>query len=181
MPLPLKIVATPHAHDAQIVLIDDLLRKPSIYGPASRLLGEAFTNYVDNLPQRLCIGERAAALAKYGDKPVGTIVYNQSPEDPSTTFLELIVTREKYRRRKVGTRLLQLVEAETALHGATQLQTLAPQRMPGLQNLLAGNGFYFSRMKEGEGLFLRYKKDLKRKDDQQKTGLPPESLQKHFS
>lgn len=83
MPLPLKIVATPHAHDAQIVLIDDLLRKPSIYGPASRLLGKAFTNYVDNLPQRLCIGERAAALAKYGDKPVGTIVYNQSPEDPN--------------------------------------------------------------------------------------------------
>jgi hypothetical protein len=60
MSLPLKIVATPHAHDAQIVLIDDLLRKPSIYGPASRLLGEAFTNYVDNLPQRLRIGERAA-------------------------------------------------------------------------------------------------------------------------
>ena len=83
MPLPLKIVATPHAHDAQIVLIDDLLRKPSIYGPASRLLGKAFTNYVDNLPQRLCIGERAVALAKYGDKPVGTIVYNQSPEDPN--------------------------------------------------------------------------------------------------
>ena len=100
MPLPLKIVATPHAHDAQIVLIDDLLRKPSIYGPASRLLGKAFTNYVDNLPQRLCIGERAAALAKYGDKSVGTIVYNQSPEDPSTAFLELIATREKYRPPK---------------------------------------------------------------------------------
>ncbi|RKV93002.1 MAG: hypothetical protein D8G53_13490 [Candidatus Saccharimonas sp.] len=50
-------MATPHAHDARIVLIDDLLRKPSIYGPASRLLGEAFTNYVDNLPQRLRIGE----------------------------------------------------------------------------------------------------------------------------
>ncbi|MBB1559103.1 GNAT family N-acetyltransferase [Candidatus Saccharibacteria bacterium] len=92
------------------------------------------------------------------------------------TNLELIVVREKYRRRKVGTQLLQLVEAEAALRGATQLQTLAPQRMPGLQNLLAGNGFYFSRMKEGEVLFLRYKKDLKRKDDQQKTGLPPESL-----
>ena len=100
MPLPLKIVATPHAHDAQIVLIDDLLRKPSIYGPASRLLGKAVTNYVDNLPQRLCIGERAAALAKYGDKSVGTIVYNQSPEDPSTAFLELIATREKYRPPK---------------------------------------------------------------------------------
>ena len=131
MSLPLKIVATPHAHDAQIVLIDDLLRKPSIYGPASRLLGEAFTNYVDNLPQRLRIGERAAALAKYGDKPVGTIVYNQNPKDPNTTFLELIATREKYRRQKVGTRLLQLVETETALRGATQLQTLAPQKMPG--------------------------------------------------
>ena len=156
MPLPLKIVATPHAHDAQIVLIDDLLRKPSIYGPASRLLGEAFTNYVDNLPQRLRIGERAAALAKYGDKPVGTIVYNQSPEDPSTTFLELIVTREKYRRRKVGTRLLQLVEAETALHGAAQLQASVPQEMTDLQWLLAKNGFAFTEVVKNENvLFLR--------------------------
>jgi hypothetical protein len=33
-------------------------------------------------------------------------------------------------------------------------------------------------MKESEGgvLFLRYKKGLKEKDNQQKTGLPPESL-----
>ncbi|RYC75271.1 hypothetical protein G112A_00101 [Candidatus Nanosynsacchari sp. TM7_G1_3_12Alb] len=133
------------------------------------------------------MGECAAALARYIDessntiKPVGTIIYSQDSNDPKIANLELIVVREKYRRRKVGTQLLQLVEAETALRGATQLQTLAPQRMPGLQNLLAGNGFYFSRMKEGEVLFLRYKKDLKRKDDQQKTGLPPESLQKHFS
>ena len=128
------------------------------------------------------MGEYAAALARYIDessntiKPVGTIIYSQDSNDPKIANLELIVVREKYRRRKVGTQLLQLVEAETALRGATQLQTLAPQRMPGLQNLLAGNGFYFSRMKEGEVLFLRYKKDLKRKDDQQKTGLPPESL-----
>ena len=142
-----------------------------------------------DLTQRLYLGECAAALARYIDessntiKPVGIIVYNQSPKDPSLAFLELVVTREKYRRRKVGTRLLQLVETETALHGATQLQTLAPQRMPGLQNLLAGNGFYFSRMEESEGgvLFLLYKKDLKEKDNKQKTGLPPESLQKHFS
>jgi len=50
--------------------------------------------------------------------------------------------------------------------------------MPGLQNFLAKNGFYYSRMEESEGgvLFLRYKKDLKEKDNQQKTGLPPESL-----
>lgn len=128
------------------------------------------------------MGECAAALARYIDessntiKPVGTIIYSQDSNDPKIANLELIVVREKYRRRKVGTQLLQLVEAETALRGATQLQTLAPQRMPGLQNLLAGNGFYFSRMKEGEVLFLRYKKDLKRKDGQQKTGLPPESL-----
>ena len=135
-----------------------------------------------DLTQRLYLGECAAALARYSDensntiKPVGIIVYNQSPKDPSLAFLELIATREKYRRRKVGTRLLQLVETGTALHGAAQLQTLAPQRMPGLQNLLAKNGFYFSCMKEDGGLFLRYKKDLKEKDNQQKTGLPPESL-----
>lgn len=106
-----------------------------------------------DLTQRLYLGECAAALARYIDessntiKPVGIIVYNQSPKDPSLAFLELVVTREKYRRRKVGTRLLQLVETETALHGATQLQTLAPQKMPGLQSLLAKNGFYFSCMK----------------------------------
>ena len=76
---------------------------------------------------------------------------------------------------------MKIVEKEARLFGAIQLQTQAPQKMPGLQNLLAGNGFYFSCMKEDGGLFLRYKKDLKRKDDQQKTGLPPESLQKHFS
>lgn len=135
-----------------------------------------------DLTQRLYLGECAAALARYIDessntiKPVGTIIYSQDSNDPKIANLELIVVREKYRRRKVGTRLLQLVEAEAALRGATQLQTLAPQRMPGLQNLLAGNGFYFSRMKEGEVLFLQYKKDLKGKDDQQKTGLPPGSL-----
>ena len=96
-----------------------------------------------DLTQRLYLGECAAALARYIDessntiKPVGTIIYSQDSNDPKITNLELIVVREKYRRRKVGTRLLQLVEAETALRGATQLQTLAPQKMPGLQNLLA--------------------------------------------
>ena len=161
MSLPLKIVATPHAHDAQIVLIDDLLRKPSIYGPASRLLGEAFTNYVDNLPQRLRIGERAAALAKYGDKPVGTIVYNQNPKDPNTTFLELIATREKYRRQKVGTRLLQLVETETALRGAAQLQASVPREMTDLQWFLSRNDFRFRQIVADEStLLLQYQKNV---------------------
>ena len=131
-----------------------------------------------DLTQRLYLGECATALARYIDessntiKPVGTIIYSQDSNDPKIANLELIVVREKYRRRKVGTRLLQLVEAEAALRGATQLQTLAPQRMPGLQNLLAGNGFYFSCMEESEGgvLFLLYKKDLKEKDNKQKNG-----------
>ena len=161
MSLPLKIVATPHAHDAQIVLIDDLLRKPSIYGPASRLLGEAFTNYVDNLPQRLRIGERAAALAKYGDKPVGTIVYNQNPKDPNTTFLELIATREKYRCQKVGTRLLQLVETETALRGAAQLQASVPREKTDLQWFISRNYIRFSHIDAGEStLLLQYQKNV---------------------
>lgn len=184
MPLPLKIATTPHVHDAQINEVVDLLRKPSIRDPASRLLGEeAFTNYVDSLGQRLRLGECAAALAIYSDersdttKPVGTIVYNQSPKDPSLVFLELVVTREKYRRRKVGTRLLQLVEAETALRGATQLQSSVPREMTDFQWLLAKNGFAFTEVVDNGGvLFLRYKKDLKGKDNQQKTGLPPESL-----
>ena len=183
MPLPLEIATTPRAHDAQVGEIIDLLCKPSICGPISDILGrDAFMEAATDLTQRLYLGKCAAALARYIDessntiKPVGIIVYNQSPKDPSLAFLELVVTREKYRRRKVGTRLLQLVETETALHGATQLQTLAPQKMPGLQSLLAKNGFYFSCMKEDGGLFLRYKKDLKEKDNQQKTGLPPESL-----
>ena len=183
MSLPLKIATAPHAHDAQVGEIIDLLCKPSICGPISDILGrDAFMEAATDLTQRLYLGECAAALARYIDessntiKPVGTIIYSQDPNDPKITNLELIAVREKYRHRKVGTRLLQLVETEAALRDATQLQTLAPQRMPGLQNLLAGNGFYFSRMKEGGVLFLRYKKDLKGKDDQQKTGLPPESL-----
>ena len=79
-----------------------------------------------DLTQRLYLGEYAAALARYIDessntiKPVGTIIYSQDSNDPKIANLELIVVREKYRRRKVGTQLLQLVEAETALHGATQ-------------------------------------------------------------
>ena len=137
-----------------------------------------------DLTQRLYLGECAAALARYIDessntiKPVGTIIYSQDSNDPKIANLELIVVREKYRRRKVGTRLLQLVEAEAALRDATQLQTQAPQKMPGLKSFLAKNGFYYSRMKESEGgvLFLLYKKDLKEKDNKQKTGLPPESL-----
>ena len=137
-----------------------------------------------DLTQRLYLGECAAALARYIDessntiKPIGTIIYSQDPNDPKITNLELIAVREKYRRRKVGTRLLQLVEAEAALRDATQLQTQAPQKMPGLKSFLAKNGFYYSRMKESEGgvLFLLYKKDLKEKDNKQKTGLPPESL-----
>ena len=173
MPLPLEIATTPHAHDAQVGEIIDLLCKPSICGPISDILGQdAFMEAATDLTQRLYLGEYAAALARYIDessntiKPVGTIIYSQDSNDPKIANLELIVVREKYRRRKVGTRLLQLVETETALHGATQLQTLAPQKMPGLQSLLAKNGFYFSRMEESEGgvLFLRYKKDLKEKD-----------------
>ena len=163
---------------------------PAICGPISDILGrDAFMEAATDLTQRLYLGECAAALARYIDessntiKPVGTIIYSQDSNDHKITNLKLIAVREKYRRRKVGTRLLQLVEAEAALRGATQLQTLAPQRMPGLQNLLAKNGFYFSRMEEGEDgvLFLLYKKDLKEKDNKQKTGLPPESLQKHLS
>ena len=72
---------------------------------------------------------------------------------------------------------LQLVETETALHGAAQLQASVPREKTDLQWLLAKNGFAFTEVVDNGGvLFLRYKKDLKRKDDQQKTGLPPESL-----
>lgn len=142
-----------------------------------------------DLTQRLYLGECAAALARYIDessntiKPVGTIIYSQDSNDPEIANLELIVVREKYRLRQVGTQLIEIVEKEARSLGAIQLQTLAPQKMPGLQNLLAKNGFYFSRMEEGEDgvLFLLYKKDLKEKDNKQKTGLPPESLQKHLS
>lgn len=142
-----------------------------------------------DLTQRLYLGECAAALARYIDessntiKPVGTIIYSQDSNNPKITNLELIVVREKYRLRQVGTQLMEIVKREARLLGAIQLQTQAPQKMPGLQSFLAKNGFYYSRMKENEGgvLFLRYKKDLKEKDNQQKTGLPPESLQKHLS
>lgn len=184
MPLPLEIATTPRAHDAQVGEIIDLLCKPSICGPISDILGrDAFMEAATDLTQRLYLGEYAAALARYIDessntiKPVGTIIYSQDSNDPKIANLELIVVREKYRRRKVGTRLLQLVETETALHGAAQLQASVPREMTDLQWLLAKNGFAFTEVVDNGGvLFLRYKKDLKRKDDQQKTGLPPESL-----
>ena len=116
------------------------------------------------------MGECAATLARYIDessntiKPVGTIIYSQDSNDPKIANLELIVVREKYRLRQVGTQLMKIVEKEARLFGAIQLQAQAPQKMPGLQHFLAKNGFYFSCMKEGGVLFLRYKKDLKEKD-----------------
>ena len=78
--------------------------------------------------------------------------------------MELIVVREKYRLRQVGTQLMEIVKKEARLLGAIQLQTQAPQKMPGLQSFLAKNGFYYSRMEESEGgvLFLRYKKVLQK-------------------
>lgn len=124
-----------------------------------------------DLTQRLYLGKYAAALARYIDessnttKPVGTIIYSQDPNDPKIANLELIVVREKYRLRQVGTQLMKIVEEEARLFGAIQLQTQAPQKMPDLQSFLAENGFYYSRMEESEGgvLFLRYKKDIKDK------------------
>ena len=124
-----------------------------------------------DLTQRLYLGEYAAALARYIDessntiKPVGTIIYSQDSNDPKIANLELIVVREKYRLRQVGTQLMKIVEEEARLFGAIQLQAQAPQKMPDLQSFLAKNGFYYSRMEESEGgvLFLRYKKDIKDK------------------
>ena len=172
MPLPLEIATTPHAHDAQVGEIIDLLCKPSICGPISDILGQdAFMEAATDLTQRLYLGEYAAALARYSDessntiKPVGTIIYSQDSNDPKITNLELIVVREKYRLRQVGIQLIEIVEKEARLLGAVQLQTQAPQKMPCLQNFLAANGFYYSRMEESEGgvLFLRYKKRFERK------------------
>ena len=171
MPLPLEIATTPHAHDAQVGEIIDLLCKPSICGPISDILGrDAFMEASTDLTQRLYLGECAAALARYSDessnttKPVGTIIYNQDSNDPKIVNLELIAVREKYRLRQVGTQLMEIVKREARLLGAVQLQTLAPQKMPGLQRFLAENGFYYSRMEESEGgvLFLRYKKVLQK-------------------
>ena len=169
MPLPLEIATTPHAHDAQVGEIIDLLCKPSICGPISDILSrDAFMEAATDLTQRLYLGEYAAALARYIDessntiKPVGTIIYSQDSNDHKITNLKLIAVREKYRRRKVGTRLLQLVEAETALHGAAQLQASVPQEMTDLQWLLAKNGFAFTEVVKNENvLFLRYRKKVK--------------------
>ena len=169
MSLPLEIAATPRAHGAKIYEVTNLLYKPSICGPVSDILGQdAFMETVVNLQRRLHLGECAAALAKYTDKyndvdkPVGTIIYSQTPNSPNTMLLELIVTREKYRCRKVGTQLLQLVEDEARSRNTAQLQTQAPQKIPDLQCFLAKNGFYFSHLERSEGgvLFLRYKKDI---------------------
>ena len=172
MPLPLEIATTPRAHDAQINEVTDLLCKPAICGPASDVLGqETCTEAVADLSRRLGLGECAAALARYSDessnttKPVGTIIYSQGPNDPRIVNLELIAVRERYRLRQVGTQLMEIVKREARLLGAVQLQTQAPQKMPGLQSFLAKNGFYFSHLERSEGgaLFLRYKKDIKDK------------------
>jgi len=90
-------------------------------------------------------------------------IYSQDSDDPRIVNLELIAVREKYRLRQVGTQLMKIVEKEARLFGAIQLQTQAPQKMPGLQSFLAANGFYYIRMKESEGgvLFLQYRKRLK--------------------
>lgn len=111
MPLPLEIATTPHAHDAQVGEIIDLLCKPSICGPISDILGrDAFMEAATDLTQRLYLGEYAAALARYIDessntiKPVGTIIYSQDSNDPKIANLELIVVREKYRLWRVGAR-----------------------------------------------------------------------------
>ena len=144
MPLPLEIATTPHAHDAQVGEIIDLLCKPSICGPISDILGrDTFMETATDLTQRLYLGECAAALARYIDessntiKPVGTIIYSQDSNDPKITNLELIAVREKYRLRQVGTQLIEIVEKEAKSLGAVQLQTQAPQKMPGLQSFLA--------------------------------------------
>jgi GNAT superfamily N-acetyltransferase len=146
------------------------LSRSSICGPISDILGrDAFMEAATDLTQRLYLGEYAAALARYIDessntiKPVGTIIYSQDSNDPKIANLELIVVREKYRLRQVGARLMEIVEEEARLLGAVQLQTQAPQKMPGLQRFLAENGFYYSRMEESEGgvLFLQYRKRLK--------------------
>lgn len=82
MPLPLERATTPHAHDAQVGEIIDLLCKPSS-GPISDILGrDTFMEAATDLTQRLYLGECAAALARYIDessntiKPVGTIIYS---------------------------------------------------------------------------------------------------------
>ena len=96
-----------------------------------------------DLTQRLYLGECATALARYIDessntiKPVGTVIYSQDSDDPRIVNLELIAVREKYRLRQVDTQLMEIVEEEARLLGAVQLQTQAPQKMPGLQSFLA--------------------------------------------
>ena len=102
MPLPLEIATTPHAHDAQVGEIIDLLCKPSICGPISDILGrDTFMEAATDLTQRLYLGEYAAALARYIDessntiKPVGTIIYSQDSNDHKITNLKLIAVREK--------------------------------------------------------------------------------------
>ena len=133
--------------------------------------GNLYRSAVADLSRRLSLGECAAALARYIDessntiKPAGTVIYSQDSDDPRIVNLELIAVREKYRLRQVGTQLMKIVEKEARLFGAIQLQTQAPQKMPGLQSFLAKNGFYFSHLERSEGgaLFLRYKKDIKDK------------------
>lgn len=167
MPLPLEITITSRAHDAQIVQIDDLLRKPTIYGPASRILGESFEEQITALPDRLRAGECAAALAiaTANHKPIGTIVYSEpyAADDPSVVNLEIIATRARYRRRQVASRLLEIVAAEAKLHSAEHLHASIPHEMQDLQWLLSKNNFRFKQTSEDKAtglISLHYTRDL---------------------
>ena len=165
MPLPLEIATTPHAHDAQVGEIIDLLCKPSICGPISDILGQdAFMEAATDLTQRLYLGEYAAALARYSDessntiKPVGTIIYSQDSNDPKITNLELIVVREKYRRRKVSwyaiittSRGWNSITRRNAITNTSAPENARPTELLGRKRLLfqphereRGRGFVFA-------------------------------------
>ena len=160
---PLEIIAIQHAHGAaQITAIDDLLRKTTILQPASRIMGETYQQQIDALPERLRLGECAAALAQYNDKPVGAIVYSLDPAKADAVQLELIATRLKYRRRQVASRLLRLVEIEAALTtDASRLRATVPQKMQDVQSCLARSGFRFTRAINSAGaISLDYEKSI---------------------
>ena len=110
-----------------------------------------------DLTQRLYLGECAAALARYIDessntiKPVGTIIYSQDSNDPKIANLELIVVREKYRLRQVGTQLMKIVEEEARLFGAIQLPSTSTPENARPTELLSKKRLLFQLHERGRG------------------------------
>ena len=147
MPLPLEIATTPRAHDAQINEVTEFIMQAEYLRSGFRCVRPGNLHRSSRRPiaafrlgrMRRCTGQIHWWKQQYYQTSWHNYlyIYSQDSNDPKIVNLELIAVREKYRLRQVGTQLMEIVKREARLLGAIQLQTQAPQKMPGLQSFLA--------------------------------------------